>query len=645
MEITRRRDAAFIAGVLFMFAPYRMSHVPHLQVLAAFGMPIALLALHRYLRDPRARWLMVFALAWLWQGLANGYYLLFFSVLVGMWMLWFVPPTTAPKPFRAILAAGVLAAVPLLPILWQYRSIHEPLGFARDFGTIRHYGADALALLSTEPALWLWGWLQVYRGAEGQIFPGLTIVLLIVASVCVGRRPGSPPPALPERLALRLARRFLWTIGVVTAIAALAVRSTDPWEVRLFGTHLLSIGNPVKPLTWALTSAMLLLLTSAPVRRAWSTRSVLGFYVLAAGVMWVLCLGPAPTWMGEPLMYRGPYALLMSLPGFNSLRVPARFWMLSVLCLSVVGAMLFDRLGASFPAMRRVLAAAVVLGAIAEGWIVSFPVYAVPEVWSPYGCAPPPGPGGAVLELPMGEVVEDVGAMYRSISHRRPTINGYSGYFPPHYFALRHGVATREPRLLTRLAEYGLEYVVIDRGYGDERELRKYVSAHEGVTLVCSNDIHTVFHVPPAAKREGQSHPSVPMAVLSANINNNDVALMSDGDLRTRWQTGPQERGMMLEIDLGSPRDIAALQLSLGSFSFDFPRGLRIEASDDRSVWHDVWRGGSAGLALTGALENPASMTLQYDLHSTRARFLRLWLTEEDDEHYWTIAELRVLGP
>ncbi|HUP39998.1 MAG TPA: hypothetical protein VM115_07755, partial [Vicinamibacterales bacterium] len=47
MEITRRRDAAFIAGVLFMFAPYRMSHVPHLQVLAAFGMPIALLALHR----------------------------------------------------------------------------------------------------------------------------------------------------------------------------------------------------------------------------------------------------------------------------------------------------------------------------------------------------------------------------------------------------------------------------------------------------------------------------------------------------------------------------------------------------------------------------------------------------------------------
>src|SRR5688572_15205418 len=47
LEITRRRDAAFIAGVLFVFAPYRMSHLPHVQVLAAFGMPIALLGLDR----------------------------------------------------------------------------------------------------------------------------------------------------------------------------------------------------------------------------------------------------------------------------------------------------------------------------------------------------------------------------------------------------------------------------------------------------------------------------------------------------------------------------------------------------------------------------------------------------------------------
>ena len=38
--------------------------------------------------------------------------------------------------------------------------------------------------------------------------------------------------------------------------------------------------------------------------------------------------------------------MLMSLPGFNSLRVPARFWMVTTLCLAVVGAIVFDKLAA-----------------------------------------------------------------------------------------------------------------------------------------------------------------------------------------------------------------------------------------------------------------------------------------------------------
>ena len=644
LELTNRRDAAFIAGVLFIFAPYRMSHLPHLQVLAAFGMPVALFALHRYLRDPRSRWLMVFAAAWLWQGLTNGYYLLFFGVLVGMWMLWFVPPTKAPARFRAILTASVLAAVPLLPILWQYRRIHEPLGFVRDFGTIRHYGADALALLSTEPKLWLWGWLQVYRGAEGQIFPGLTIVVLIVAAVWAGwrHRPAAPP--VPNPMALRVVRRVLWAVAIVTAFTALAVSNGEPWEVRLFRTQVLSVANPVKPLTWALAALMLLSITSAPVRRAWSQRSVLGFYATAAVVMWVLCLGPAPTWMGEPLMYRGPYALLMSLPGFSSLRVPARFWMLSVVCLSVIGAVLFDRIGARFPALRRGLAAVVVIAAVAEGWFVAFPVAPVPEVWRQDACAPPAGADGAVLELPMGGVIEDVGAMYRSISHRRPTINGYSGYFPPHYAALQIGLAMRDPEVLTRLREHGTRYVMIDRGYEFERALRQYVAGQEGVEMVCSNDTHSIFGLP-SRKVDQRVGSPLAVAAVSGNVNGQLAALMTDGDLATRWMAGPQDPGMMVEIDLGSVRQVGAIETSLGLHSRDFPRGLKIEASTDGQGWREVWRGMTAGLAYTGALRQANAIPMIFALGPVEARFLRMWTTGKDDTFYWSIAEMRVMGP
>ena len=54
-ELTKRHDAAFIAGLLFGFAPYRIAHLPQIQSLASFPMPFALLGLHRYLADDPRR--------------------------------------------------------------------------------------------------------------------------------------------------------------------------------------------------------------------------------------------------------------------------------------------------------------------------------------------------------------------------------------------------------------------------------------------------------------------------------------------------------------------------------------------------------------------------------------------------------------
>ena len=66
--------------------------------------------------------------------------------------------------------------------------------------------------------------------------------------------------------------------------------------------------------------------------------------------MWLLCLGPAPTFMGKPLIYKAPYAWLMLMPGVEGVRVPARFWVLATLCLAVAAAIalgyIVERLGA-----------------------------------------------------------------------------------------------------------------------------------------------------------------------------------------------------------------------------------------------------------------------------------------------------------
>ena len=56
--ISRRHDCAFLAGLAFGFAPYRMAQFAHVQVLSAYWMPVALAALHRYFENRRVRWLV-----------------------------------------------------------------------------------------------------------------------------------------------------------------------------------------------------------------------------------------------------------------------------------------------------------------------------------------------------------------------------------------------------------------------------------------------------------------------------------------------------------------------------------------------------------------------------------------------------------
>ena len=87
--VTRRHDAGIVAALVSGFSPYRTSHLPHLQMLWTFGIPLALAAVHRFAGTRRRVWLALFAAAWLLLALSNGYCLLFFPVLLVCWIVWF----------------------------------------------------------------------------------------------------------------------------------------------------------------------------------------------------------------------------------------------------------------------------------------------------------------------------------------------------------------------------------------------------------------------------------------------------------------------------------------------------------------------------------------------------------------------------
>src|SRR5439155_5657345 len=91
-RLTGRHDAGAIAGLIYGFNPFRTAHFPQIQGMTSYWMPIALLGLHGYVESRRPTWLAVFGGAWLMHAYSNGYYLLFFPVLIAFWVLWYASP-------------------------------------------------------------------------------------------------------------------------------------------------------------------------------------------------------------------------------------------------------------------------------------------------------------------------------------------------------------------------------------------------------------------------------------------------------------------------------------------------------------------------------------------------------------------------
>src|SRR6266852_2415946 len=77
-----------LAGLAFAFTPYRITSIPHLQVLSSAWMPFVLYGLRRHFETRRAAPLAGAAVAWVVQNLSCGYYLLFFGPVVLFYIVW-----------------------------------------------------------------------------------------------------------------------------------------------------------------------------------------------------------------------------------------------------------------------------------------------------------------------------------------------------------------------------------------------------------------------------------------------------------------------------------------------------------------------------------------------------------------------------
>jgi hypothetical protein len=122
-------------------------------------------------------------------------------------------------------------------------------------------------------------------------------------------------------------------------------------------------------------------------------------------------------------------------PGFNGLRVPSLNFMIVALMLAVVAGLGAAAIQARWPHRGRFVVVAGMLAILAESTntCVPFPAPDVPPIYDAVRTLPPET---VVAEFPFGDLYPEIRYTYMSGFHRKPILNGYSGFFPDAYMLL-----------------------------------------------------------------------------------------------------------------------------------------------------------------------------------------------------------------
>jgi hypothetical protein len=477
-EVTGSSAGAVIAGLAYAFAPYQAVHLSHLQQMTSFGMPFALMWLHRYFRTGGRAALVWFGVGWLITALANSALLVFFPVLVLLWSIWFVRPPEWRRLVGPVVAAA-MASLPLIPLLWGYHVRQAQHGFFRTYNETKMFSADMVGLLGMYHRAVAWRGVLSHEFEEGALFPGFTtFALVVVALVAALRGPGVG----------LWPRRLLGASAILTLVILVRVW-TGP-----FGWHIGPLPlPPFSPYRLFTVAALLLIaggLWTTAFRRAWSRRDVVVFYAVAVMVLWLISLGPEPEWSTpwRALIY-GPYYLLYNLPGVQSIRVPARAWFPATLCLAVLAAFGTAILLRRYARHTRILLPALAMLIAFEGWftdrIVEAPLPMRPDVIPM---------GAVVLDLPIDEGFYNATPQYRGVMGGYRTINGYSGYLPPHFTPLRRAIGDLIPGALDSYRRQSDLYVIIRPGVSSVSA--RWIASHPGAEHLFDVDDARVYRLP-----------------------------------------------------------------------------------------------------------------------------------------------------
>lgn len=187
---TPDRPAQFVAALIFMFAPYRLAHIAHLELLWTAFLPLGVLALLRLIEAPSVRRGIALGLAVALQALCSIYYAAFLAiwlaVIVVLSPLRFHQWPVTRRHLAAFGAAVLTAAIVVSPYAVPYARARQALG-PRPAHDLESFSAQLSDYARATPNHRLYPSQRRGDDDERSLFPGVLAITLAIVGAAVVR--------------------------------------------------------------------------------------------------------------------------------------------------------------------------------------------------------------------------------------------------------------------------------------------------------------------------------------------------------------------------------------------------------------------------------------------------------------------------
>lgn len=436
--------AAWLAGIIFAFIPYRFHLLSHLHYLFAGWLPLVCESLVLFARRQtwkRATWL---GAAFLMNALTCVSWFIMALAPLGLTLLFLLFAHRGLVRNRAFWIRGTVAMAGALllfsPFLLTYYRVSALYGLRWQPWEFAYNSALPIHWLKSDRRNKLWHNLGAWIPGGNMLFPGLLAPLLALAALRL-RQNGQPSLGRIKHYAVLA----LDTIIVLAAIVLVTSIGYQRFNVKVFGLHIGSLGDKSMPRALiALIAAVLirlLLMLPSMLRRLkdnWNFSNEVsrlrGQSAIAIGLIW-MAWGFLSSFGPNFFLYRW---LLKYVVLFQSIRIPSRAAMICYVGLAVLGGIGGARIADCLPGTLRFRKLQpLVLVLIASALL--FELRAAP-LFVEKGEVEPSALAlrlkntfmtGGLVELPSEADLARHFYMLRAADHGRPLVNAHSTFISP----------------------------------------------------------------------------------------------------------------------------------------------------------------------------------------------------------------------